>query len=113
MLFPSLYETSFLCVQRLKPYVLPSKVDVGESGTIKSTCFEDNSGCLKMTTAKRITPRTKHISVVYHWFWDQTGDEGTDIALEKIDTTIQKADICTKALERTTFEAIRKILMGW
>jgi len=87
-------------------------VDLGESGTIKSTVFEDNSGCLKMATAKRITPRTKHIAVIYHWFWSHVG-EGTDIKLEKIDTAIQKADIATKPLEKTTFQTIRKLLMGW
>ena len=79
---------------------------------MKSTMFEDNNGALSIAKAKRINPRTKHIATQYHWFWDQTGP-GTGIELEKIDTTIQWADMFTKPLERNTFEAIRRLVMGW
>ena len=67
------------------------KVDIGDKGSIKSTVFEDNSGTLKMAQAKRITPRTKHINVIYHWFWAHTG-EGTNIEMKKIDTKDQIGD---------------------
>ena len=87
-------------------------VDLGETNKLKSTVFEDNSGTLKMATAKRLSPRTRHIATTYHWFWEHVG-EGTNILLEKIDTKEQKADIATKALDRSTFKIIRKLLMGW
>ena len=87
-------------------------VDIGDSNKIKSTIWEDNSGALKNAEKKRITPRTRHINVIYHWFWQHIGED-TGLEIAKIDTTEQLADIATKALERTTFEKIRKLLMGW
>jgi Reverse transcriptase (RNA-dependent DNA polymerase) len=33
-----------------------------------STVFEDNNACLKFAQMPRLTPRTKHIGVPYHWF---------------------------------------------
>ena len=88
------------------------QVDIGTTGEIKSTVFEDNNGALSIATAKRVNPRTKHIATVYHWFWDKTG-EGTGIELKKIDTAEQLADIFTKPLDKETFGIIRKLLCGW
>ena len=87
-------------------------VDIGKTGTLKSTVFEDNSGALSIATAKRVNPRTKHIATVYHWFWDKTG-EGTDIEIQKIGTEEQLADIFTKPLVREIFEVIRELVCGW
>ena len=87
-------------------------VNVGDTDKIKSTVWEDNSGCLKNAQKKRITPRTHHINVAYHWFWSHIGED-KGITIEKIDTSAQKADLATKALDRSTFEVIRKLLMGW
>ena len=88
------------------------KVNVGEEGTMKSTVFEDNNGCISLATAKRMNPRTKHIATVFHWFWQYTGP-GTGIVLEKIASEIQLVDIFTKCLERESFERIRELLMEW
>jgi hypothetical protein len=53
-----------------------------------------------------------HIAVKYHHFGRSIGvDNG--IILEKIDTTLQKADIFTKGLSADKHQAIRKLLMGW
>ena len=87
-------------------------VDIGGSNKIKSTVWEDNSGTLKNATKMRITPRTRHISCTYHWFWKHIAEDD-GLTLQKVDTTEQLADIATKGLERTTFETIRKLLMGW
>jgi hypothetical protein len=88
------------------------EVDLGEQGFIKSTVWEDNMGALQNAKRKRITPRTKHINVIYHWFWSNINDD-TGLQIEKIDTTLQKADIATKGLEKATFQSIRKLIMGW
>jgi hypothetical protein len=92
------------------------KVETGQFNQMKSTIWEDNNGALKNAQAKRITPRTRHINCIYHWFWTFiTGDEdhSKGIVLKKIDTKLQLADICTKPQDRHTFETIRKLLMGW
>ena len=35
---------------------------------IKSTIFEDNNGCITVTNVPKMTLRTKHIAVKYHFF---------------------------------------------
>ena len=34
----------------------------------QSTVFEDNEACLKFARMPKLTPRTKHIGIPYHWF---------------------------------------------
>jgi hypothetical protein len=52
------------------------------------TVFVDNNGAISTI---KITPRTKHIAVKYHFFRSHI-NEGNDISLSKIDTNLQKAD---------------------
>lgn len=80
--------------------------------TIKSTVFEDNNGAIKTATAERMSPRTKHIAVKYHFFRSFIGPH-SDILLSKIDTNVQKADIFTKGLSPDRFEHLRRLLCGW
>ena len=87
-------------------------VNMGDYNQLRSTVFEDNSGCLSIGKAKRMNPRTKHIAAPYHWFFEQIGPD-SGIELVKIDTTEQKADIFTKGLEKATFLMVRKLLIGW
>jgi hypothetical protein len=87
-----------------------------ELGTVKytitqSTVFEDNDACLKFAHMPKLTPRTKHIGVPYHWFRSQV--EQLEIQIEPIDTTKQLGDQFTKGLNTDLFWASRKVLMGW
>ena len=77
----------------------------------QSTVFEDNDACLKFARMPRLTPRTKHIGIPYHWFRDQV--ENLQIQLERIDTRNQLADQFTKGLPTTLFREARKRLVGW
>jgi hypothetical protein len=79
---------------------------------IKSTVFEDNNGAISTATAVKMTPRTKHIRVKYHFFKGHI-DAGTGISLSKNHTNLQKADIFTKGLTPQKFVKIRKLLCGW
>ena len=36
-----------------------------------STVFEDNDACLRFARMPKLMPRTKHISIPYHWFQTQ------------------------------------------
>jgi hypothetical protein len=79
---------------------------------IKSTVFEDNNGAISTATAVKMTPRTKHIAVKYHFFKSYL-HAGTGITIAKIDTNLQKADIFTKGLAPHKFAEIRKLLCDW
>ena len=76
-----------------------------------SKIFEDNNGALILASMPRMTPRSKHIAVKYHFF--RTHVEKGDIRILKISSEDQKADIFTKGLGRQIFETVRKLLMGW
>ena len=45
--------------------------------------------------------RSKHIDVKFHWIRDKIEDK--TVELEKVDTTEQRADILTKALDGSSF----------
>ena len=76
-----------------------------------SKVYEDNNACLKFARMPRLTPRTKHIAVPYHWF--RTKVEQLEISIEPISTDKQLADQFTKALPLDKFLVARKDLMGW
>ena len=86
--------------------------NVGQNHNIpQSTVFEDNMACLKFARMPRITPRTKHIGIPYHWFRSKI--ENLEIIIERIDTDNQLADCFTKGLPPETFKLARKRLSGW
>jgi hypothetical protein len=83
-----------------------------DKNTTISTIFEDNRAAqiLATTNPPRLTPRSKHIAVKYHWFREHLSDK---ITIKAIATENQKADIFTKALTRVQFEKARSLIMGW
>ncbi len=94
------------------------KLGLQDKGLLHSTVFEDNNGALGLALAPRLTPRTKHIAVKYHFFKSHIGDEDDSgiekgIFIRKIASEEQKADIFTKGLPFDTFKVIRGLLMGW
>jgi Reverse transcriptase (RNA-dependent DNA polymerase) len=87
-------------------------LDFAKPALVHSTIFEDNNGALGLATAPKLTPRTKHIGVKYHWFKSHIGEE-QGILIKKVDTHLQKADMFTKGLPYDTLRTIRKLVMGW
>jgi hypothetical protein len=77
----------------------------------KSKVYEDNEACLKFARMAKLSPRTKHIGVPYHWF--RTKVESLEIEILPIDTNDQLADQFTKGLVYDKFVRARNILMGW
>ncbi len=77
----------------------------------QSTVYEDNDACLNFARMPKLTPRTKHIGVPYHWFRSQV--ENLSIHIERVDTSNQLADQFTKGLSAESFRLARKRLMGW
>ena len=77
----------------------------------QSTVYEDNDACLKFARMPKLTPRTKHIGIPYHWFRTQV--ERLEIHIESIDTKEQLGDQFTKGLPVDSFRRARERLMGW
>ena len=80
---------------------------------MRVTVWEDNTGALTLANLEpgRMTPRSKHYGVKYHWFREHL--KPNNIQVLKIDTKDQQADMLTKALRTDKFELNRKQLMGW
>jgi hypothetical protein len=73
---------------------------------------EDNTGCLELVNRPdQFRPRTKHIGIKWHHFCDTV--KNGNVAVKKIDTTFQLADLLTKPLPQQRFEMLRQLLMGW
>jgi len=68
--------------------------------------FEDNAGALALEKLElpRMTPRSKHYAVKYHWFWSCLKPE--NIQVLKVESKQQLADIFTKGLAKSNFEYI-------
>ena len=58
-----------------------------------------------------MTPRTKHIAIIYHWFRSHV--QNKSVRIQKVDTKQQIADIFTKPLPEEDFKRIRFLLCGW
>jgi Reverse transcriptase (RNA-dependent DNA polymerase) len=76
-----------------------------------SKVFEDNNGALQLARSPRITPRTKHYGIKYHFFRENV-IKG-EIQLFRVESENQLADIFTKGLVQAIFEKLRKSLLGW
>jgi Reverse transcriptase (RNA-dependent DNA polymerase). len=76
-----------------------------------SSVYEDNDSCLKFATLPKMSPRTKHIAIPYHFF--RTKVAKLEIVIKPIDTKTQIADQFTKGLTSEDFTNGRKAVMGW
>ena len=77
----------------------------------QSKVYEDNEACLKFASMPKMSPRTKHIAIPYHFFRSKVQE--LEIEILPIGTTNQLADQFTKGLVEVKFVSARKALMGW
>jgi hypothetical protein len=84
----------------------------GREITIMSTIYEDNEPCKKLANMElpRMTNRSKHIAVKYHWFRSRVNK---DWVIQSISSSHQLADCFTKGLTQPDFERQRFSIMGW
>ena len=78
---------------------------------VNVTVYEDNTSCIVMSQADKFTPRTKHITLKYHWFKEYAKNGLFNI--EHVDTKLQLADIFTKPLDEVTFKRLRFLVCGY
>ncbi len=74
---------------------------------------EDNVGALTLAGLEpcRMTPRSKHYAIKYHWFREHVAV--CRVQLVKVDTHNQLGDLFTKGLPFPAFSHLRSMLMGW
>ena len=119
----STLEAEYISLSQAMRELMPMRELLQEIGTklnlkfaqptiVHSTVFEDNMGALGLATSPKITPRTKHIAVKYHFFRSKIGkDKG--ILIEHVSSAEQMADQFTKGLPPQTFLYLRKKTQGW
>ena len=119
----SILESEYIALSQSMRELIPLRntlIEIGENlnlsfcnpMVIHSTIFEDNNGTLGLATSPKMSPRTKHIGIKYHWFRSYIGKE-KGYVIEKIESGNQKADIFTKGLSEVVLGRVRKLLMGW
>ena len=104
-LFPLIDITNELCTAL--------KVKMQPDTQMHIKIQEDNVGALTLgkLEPRRMTPRSKHYAVKYHWFCEDIGLQ--NIQLVKISSCDQLGDLFTKGLSRVLFQGLQKQLMGW
>eukprot|EP00956_Cyclotella_meneghiniana_P042912 scaffold249352_cov26-Cyclotella_meneghiniana.AAC.1 len=88
-------------------------LSVKDTSSMHIKIHEDNVGALTLgkLEPKRMTPRSKHYAIKYHWFREQIGPR--NIELVKVASSEQLGDIFTKGLTAQPFSYFRSKLMGW
>ena len=75
--------------------------------SFKTIIHEDNAAALGLAVNQKVTSRTKHWCVKFHFFWSYVNNKKNNTQCVKVDTKYQKADYLTKGLTRHTFEHCR------
>jgi hypothetical protein len=104
-LFPLIDITNELCTAL--------QVEMQNETQMHIKMHEDNIGALTLgkPEPQRMTPRSKHYTIKYHWSCEQIGPQ--NIELVKISPEDQLGNLFTKGLSRIIFSRLRKKLMGW
>ena len=86
---------------------------INEKTNMHICVHEDNAGALALRKLepRRMTPRSKHYAIKYHWFREHIGPRR--IQLVNISSDDQLGDLFTKGLSRVKFARLGKKLMGW
>ena len=80
---------------------------------LQCNLYEDNTSCITMAEGQKFTPRTKHISLKYHWFRTFIKGPKKLLNVKYINTKEQTADILTKPLDGPSFIHLRRKTNGW
>ena len=111
------YVSLSMCMRELIPLrrvlkelqgVLKFKSSVSSTAC---TLFEDNQGAVTLANVPKMTPRSKHIAIPYHFFREHVKKK--EVEVKYIKTDDQLADLLTKGLVEVKFEGLRDKLMGW
>jgi hypothetical protein len=76
-----------------------------------TTVYEDNAACIKHAMMPKLSPRTKHIGIPWHWFISKI--ISLEVTVIAVDSASQLGDQYTKGLPQESFQRGRKSVMGW
>jgi hypothetical protein len=79
----------------------------------QTVIHEDNSAALSLAVKQKVTSRTKHWCVKFHFFWSYVNNEKNNTKCVRVGTKEQRADYLTKGLTKDTFEQCRCMNQGW
>jgi hypothetical protein len=79
--------------------------------TVHAEAFEDNNSALMLANNQVLSPRSRHLNVKWHFFWQEIKNSRATVT--KINTEDQRADFLTKGLTKDIFERIRALNQGW
>jgi hypothetical protein len=79
----------------------------------RTRIYEDNSTALNLAIKQKVTSRTKHWAVKFHFFWSHLNDKNKNMECLKVETKQQRADYLTKGLTRELFQHCRELNQGW
>jgi hypothetical protein len=79
----------------------------------RTALWEDNLGALRLAHLEpgRMTTRSKHYGVKYHWF--RTKLKTNDVEMSPVASAEQRADFITTYLTSQAFMDNRKLTMAW
>ncbi len=106
-------ESEFMAAYELGKmllYVCSILWDLNIPQEAASWLYEDNDACTAMANAQKPTSRTQHMDIRYHVLREWV--EHDLIVLERVDTTINKADHFTKILSPILFHRHVDYIMG-
>ena len=104
----------FPIVAMVKELASAVGIQVEDVAKMHIKIHEDNVGALtlaKLEEPGRMTPRSKHYAIKYHWFREHA--YANRVSIVKIASANQLGDLFTKGLARPAFEHLRRLLMGW
>lgn len=76
-----------------------------------TTIYEDNQGCIALSSNPGYHGRSKDIDIRYHFVREKV--ESQEIKLEYITTQDQLADLLTKPLVKAKFEPLMRKVLGY
>ena len=91
-------------------YVRSVLWDLGIPQHAASVLYEDNDACTAMAMAQKPTTRTRHMDIKYHALCEWV--ERDLLKLQRIDTSINMADVFTKCLGSTLFHRHTDYVLG-
>ena len=78
---------------------------------LQATVKEDNTSALSLATEQRLTSRTRHYHIRWHFFWQSINDGKVEVIY--VATKDQDADYLTKGLTCELFEHCHELNQGW
>jgi hypothetical protein len=105
---------TLIWLQRVIQEIMATIGEQDSNPTIYAEAFEDNNSALLLANNQLLSPRSRHLNVKWHFFWEQVKETKTaTVKISKINTEDQRADFLTKGLSKETFERMRALNQGW